>query len=394
MKKTWTLIFASIFLFALSFILRLYKIDNPVADWHSWRQADTAAVSRNFIKNGFTPLFPRFDSLETLKDGGIENPERYFFAEFPIYNILTYPFYKNFGVNEIYARLVNIFFSSLTAVALFLLCRLFTKDKIAFTAGLFFAIIPYNIYYGRVIMPDPLHVFFIVTTFLSYVYYLKKSPQPIYLVLAGIAYAGALLTKPYALVLLLPLFALAWQKYRWQWWRQLSTWLPLIIALIPFALWRYHVAQYPEGSFGTAWLFNSTNIRFTGAFWRWLIAERLNRIILGIGGFVLVIIGLFFNREKAKSSFFYWWLLAVWIFFIVIATGNVTHDYYQLPIVPSLCFFAATGFWAIIDLGKNVFNKILYAGGALALVLMMLAFGWYEVRGFFNINNPAIVAAG
>jgi hypothetical protein len=29
-----------------------------------------------------------------------------------------------------------------------------------------------------------------------------------------------------------------------------------------------------------------------------------------------------------------------------------------------------------------------------ALVGMMLAFGWFEVRGFYQINNPAIVEAG
>ena len=28
------------------------------------------------------------------------------------------------------------------------------------------------------------------------------------------------------------------------------------------------------------------------------------------------------------------------------------------------------------------------------LGVLSLAFGWFEVRGFFNINNPAIVEAG
>ena len=34
------------------------------------------------------------------------------------------------------------------------------------------------------------------------------------------------------------------------------------------------------------------NIRFTGAFFRWLIFERLNRIIFATGGFVLFILGI------------------------------------------------------------------------------------------------------
>ncbi len=45
----------------LSFILRLYHITYPIADWFSWRQADTAAVARNYVKNGIDPLRPRYD---------------------------------------------------------------------------------------------------------------------------------------------------------------------------------------------------------------------------------------------------------------------------------------------------------------------------------------------
>ena len=40
---------ALVFLILLvGLLLRLYRFDNPIADWHSWRQADTSAVSRNF----------------------------------------------------------------------------------------------------------------------------------------------------------------------------------------------------------------------------------------------------------------------------------------------------------------------------------------------------------
>jgi len=36
----------------VAFVFRLYKINIPLADLHSWRQVDTAAVARNFAKNG------------------------------------------------------------------------------------------------------------------------------------------------------------------------------------------------------------------------------------------------------------------------------------------------------------------------------------------------------
>ena len=38
--------------------VRLYKITSPIGDWHSWRQADTSAVTRNFVKYGSDLLHP------------------------------------------------------------------------------------------------------------------------------------------------------------------------------------------------------------------------------------------------------------------------------------------------------------------------------------------------
>jgi hypothetical protein len=77
--------------FILSFILiiglaaRLYKINNPVADWHSWRQADTASVSRNFISRGIDVFSPRYHDISTVQTG-IFNPEGYRLVE-PDFNI-------------------------------------------------------------------------------------------------------------------------------------------------------------------------------------------------------------------------------------------------------------------------------------------------------------------
>jgi len=83
-------------IFALALLLRLYKIDNPIADWHSWRQADTAAVSRNFLKYGFNPLYPRFDDLSCTASMR-ENPQGWRFVEFPIFNLIHAGLFKVFN---------------------------------------------------------------------------------------------------------------------------------------------------------------------------------------------------------------------------------------------------------------------------------------------------------
>lgn len=74
--------------------------------------------------------------------------------------------------------------------------------------------------------------------------------------------------------------------------------------------------------------------------------------------------------------------------------GNVTHDYYQLPIVPVGCYFMAKGFDWLLRQGVDWISKIINISLACSFVLIMLAFGWYEVRGYFNINRWEIVDAG
>jgi len=380
-------------LFVISFLPRLYRIDNPVADWHSWRQADTAAVSRNFIKSGFNPLLPQFDALNSLNGMSDQNPNRYFLAEFPIYNILTYPLYKIFGVQEVYARLVSVFFSSLTSVLLYLLVKQYSSKRSALLAGLFFAILPFSIYYGRVIMPDPLHIFFSVLTLLLVTYWLNSSSMTV-AALSGLSFAGTLLTKPYGLVLLIPIMYLILRRYGLKAFIKKSSYLFIVLGIIPFLLWRWHIAQHPEGQFGTDWLFNAGNIRFTGAFFRWIIFDRMNRLIFATGGFVLFWLGLIRGRNKKEGWFYYVWLVAVFIYIIIIAKGNVTHDYYQMPLLPIGCILMAKGFEFLLMFGNGLKQRIVNFFLAIGFLLLMLAFGWYEVRGYFNVNHWEIVHAG
>jgi hypothetical protein len=91
------------------FLVRLYRFDNPIADWHSWRQADTSAVSRNFVEHGYDLLHPRFDDLSNIPSGK-DNPQGYRFVEFPLYNVAQAGLFQVFGILtlEEWGRLVSI----------------------------------------------------------------------------------------------------------------------------------------------------------------------------------------------------------------------------------------------------------------------------------------------
>ena len=80
----------------LSLITRLYKVNNPVADWHSWRQADTASVTRIYVKEGIKLFYPRYHDVSSIQTG-IYNPKGYRFVEFPLFNAIHAILVNNFS---------------------------------------------------------------------------------------------------------------------------------------------------------------------------------------------------------------------------------------------------------------------------------------------------------
>nr|MBP6098848.1 hypothetical protein [Candidatus Levybacteria bacterium] len=85
MKKFGIYLIFLLFLFA--FIARLYRITNPIADWHAWRQADTSAVSKKFVQEGIDILHPKYFDISNIQSGK-DNPNGYRMVEFPILNVL------------------------------------------------------------------------------------------------------------------------------------------------------------------------------------------------------------------------------------------------------------------------------------------------------------------
>src|SRR5438132_12779397 len=76
-----------------AFLVRLYKINNPLGDWHSWRQADTASMTQIFADQGVNLLYPKYYDVSNLQTG-TDNIEGLRYVEFPIYNLAALAGYK------------------------------------------------------------------------------------------------------------------------------------------------------------------------------------------------------------------------------------------------------------------------------------------------------------
>lgn len=377
----------------LGFLLRFYKIDSPVADWHSWRQADTAAVARNFYKEGFNPFFPKYDDMSGVAEYPIPNPNRYRFVEFPIYNSLVYFLYfLNGGVDEKLARLVSIFMSLGSAIFLFLIVRKYWGITSGLLSSLVFLALPFNIYFSRVILPEPTLVFFSLGMFYFVDRWIHEDNRRLYF--ASIFFtACAFLIKPTAAFYLLPL-TYSYYKKEGKWWpipKRYYLWI--IPSLLPFLGWRIWMNQFPEGIPASKWLLNGNHIRFKPAFWRWILGDRFGREILTVTGTVLFFLGLLKKPERGG------WLLHLlalssFLFLIVFATGNVQHDYYQTLIIPALAIFLARGFVLLIKGISGFVPRIWTIPLGVLFFALTFYLGWEEVKGLYQINNGVIVEAG
>ena len=376
----------------LGLTVRLYKIDSPIADWHSWRQADTAAVTRSLLKDGFNPLIPKYDDLSNVSSNGLVNPKGYRFVEFPIYNILVYPFYLMFGVNPIFDRLVSALASLGSIIFIFLITRKYVSEFTGLLAALFFAILPFNIFFSRTTLPEPTFIFLALGMVFFVDRWIDKDDRLNYWLGLGFMTA-ALLMNPWAIFFMPPLFYAITKKVK-----SLATFFRkylvfFFLGIIPFILWRLWILQAPEGIPASDWLMNGDGIRFKPAFWWWIISERFGKEILGVTGAVLFFLGLLF-RPKSGNYFLHIWALSSFLFMVIFATGNVRHNYYQTGFLPIASIFLGIGFTKLVE-GVNGFVPRIWTI-LLALLFLPLTFyfTWKVNAEFYKVNNPVIMEAG
>ena len=374
--------------------IRLYKIENPVADWHSWRQADTASVSRVYKQEGVNLLFPCYHDVSTIQTG-MFNPKGYRFVEFPLYNVIHTYFAKNytFFSLEIWGRMVSVIASLVSSLLLFYLGKRFISTWAGVLTSFFFLFIPFNIYFSRVILPEPLAVTLGLCSLVFFVFYYdtRKSWS---LYASGFFLALGILVKPFVLFYSLPMIYLIIKKYGLKKiFREARLLIPLLIfvdmVLIPFILWRAWISNYPEGIPFWKWAFNGDRIRFRPSYWRWIYGERVGHLILGSWGLVPFVFGLL---KKTKNHFDKIFLLGAIFYLSLIATANVRHDYYQTLIIPAISLVLARGtlwMWETDKFNKNISRVIL-----LFSILIGFITGALQAKEFYNINHPEIIAAG
>lgn len=387
-----SLIFIILFsILSLGLLVRLYKIDSPIADWHSWRQVDTASVTRIYQKEGLDLLKPRYFDISMVQTG-YPNPEGLRYVEFPIFNLIHYYVLSLTPLSiEISGRLISIFFALITSLSLFVIGNKLKGRVVGLLSAATYLLLPYNIFFTRVILPDPMGVSFL-TISIAFIVYFLESEKKRYIYLFSIFFSLAMLTKPFAIFFAIPIFYLIYRKYGLK--KILSKPVysaVLFISLAPFIAWRGYM-NYGERFVGTphsSWMFNGDGIRFRPAFWYWIFGERIGNLIMGVWGVPMLMLGALTLNKKTRSLAIF--LVGSLLYLFTIATANVRHDYYQIYIIPSVSILFAFGvswFW------ENISDKKVLLVSFMISIASMFVVGWYNVRDFYKVNRPQMVTAG
>jgi len=382
-----------VFILLLAISLRLFRVNQTVLDWHSFRQADTASVTREYVKNGIDVLHPKYHDLSNIQSGQ-DNLDGYRMVEFPIIQaslaliIRTLPWIDLVTLS----RLASLLASLGTIAAIYYLGLLWSGKKVAAFAALTFAILPYSVYYSRAVLPEPFLLASSTGAIAYWHYWLVKGKWHYYWY-AFILFALALLLKPFAAFVLPVFIAIAAVQSIWRKPKHLIAALFFSATAVPLFLWRWWILQFPSGVPAADWLLNGNGIRLRPAWFRWLGYERLTKLILGYIGPVFLILSLFRTKFSERILYTSWWL-GMLAYVIVVASGNVQHDYYQNLLLPIISLTVARGMVQLAWILKNTFkiNKPWLSVNVLYAVMIVLA--TFQVKGFYQMNHSEYVKAG
>lgn len=364
----------------VAFSVRLYRVTNPLLDWHAWRQADTASVTREYLKHGIDPLRPTFLDISSTPSG-MDNPNGYRMVEFPLINIgtaLVLTLAPSLPLEQS-SRVIAIIFSVLGLAALYGLVRAISGRRVATATVLVYGVLPFSMYYSRVVLPEPILVGVMLMSLFAFERWLTLAAKRWYWIsflLLMTAYA----LKPYA-VFFIPVFAaLAYIHLSWKMILKPALWLFALATPLPMLWWRWWITQFPEGIPGSSWLFNGNDIRFKPAWVRWIFFERLHRLIAGTLGSILLMANVLQLSRKEGIVYGSWWI-GMLTYVTVFATGNVQHDYYQALLIPIVAVTLGRGavvlYHALSDRKISLIRLCIFGG----LLLLLLGYASTFVFG-------------
>jgi 4-amino-4-deoxy-L-arabinose transferase-like glycosyltransferase len=343
---------ALLLLFALALAVRLPSLDTPPVDVHHVRQADTAGIARNMLREGIDVFHPRIDWAGA--DAG------YVESELPLYGAAVAALWRALGQTYLpdhrIPRILAICFWLLGGMVLLAFVRRRLRGP-PWAYLLLYAFSPLAVVFSRNIQPDSLAVLLMLVA----IERADRSSEGEGLgpwaaaLLAGLA-AGLAIAVKGTLALLLPLLPAILLARRRPGTRRRAVLAALPALAIP-TLWYWHAHQTlgaDGASFGvwgtTAHKWGAPSLWFSVASWRAIVGSAVAQTLTPLG-VLLLIRGAVVARRQAELRMFVVAVLLTCVGFVLLTEGFVLHNYYQLSLVPFASVLCGA---ALVDAGGRL----------------------------------------
>ncbi len=345
LKYRWRLLLAAAI--AISTVVKLLHLMWPIIGWHAHRQADTAAIARNFFRTGDGILYPMIDRF-----GGVVVE-----MNFPLYPFLVSLLYSVFGLHDFLGRLLSILFSIGTIIGLYQLGSQFYSRRTAVLAASVFAIPPLNMLISSLFMPEAMLLFTIVYGLYFFSRWTNEEGA-VNAVMAWFFLSVAILVKM-PLYLGLPLLFISRLKFG-SWLKPLGNgrlWAFALAILLPAAAWYLHSHHAVAGTGHTFGIWSapgtgkwsSFRLLLDGHFYFTVFVKSIGKYHLTFFGVLMCMAGLVVAVKFKREQFAAIWLLAGLIYVMLWGNGHLPHPYYQLPLIPPMALLIGRAFDWLID---------------------------------------------
>ncbi|MBA2306103.1 MAG: glycosyltransferase family 39 protein [Acidobacteria bacterium] len=357
---------------------------SPLFDFHAWRQADTAAIARNFVEERFNPLYPQVDSRGA-------QPVGYVATGFELHAFMVALLSTIFGFSPALGRLLNVALFPLAALLIAGFVRVRYGEPESLVALFIFALgLPLTMFVDRAFMNESMLCLLSIICLWSAQSFCQRLRTGDFALLV-VGFALIAIVKPTYLIVGAPVAGLFVERFgtagliRWQ------LWAVGIVAASAGALWFSHARDLYEAtglSFGFGNKLMASEV-LSSPDYPPKLARRILQDILGPVGVLFAPAGLIAALRRGRHAES-WGVLAFVGYLVVVAAGNFHHNYYQLPMVPIGTVLTSVGVVAAVrwfnqryswqpGSAATAYAAILWVAASSTFVRNVSAHNWYEL---------------
>lgn len=369
-------------------LLRLYRIDTPLAEFHSWRQVESANIAQLFVNDEGNLI----EKLHTMS-----NSTHY--IEFPLYNYIfaklhvLIPFFSLTTAG----RIVSTIFSLLTITSIYYIARKESSLLTATVAAVIFAIFPFFVFFSRAILPEvPAVALAMAAVALCHQSFTKNSAwkQYLYIVSSALSLALGIMIKPPVIVFIIPIIFLFIRTYELTITKRGVSYLYIFLTIIPIIAWLAFL-NFPTVLPGETSLFSTVytaqgeaeSILFSPLFFRTVFFERITNVILGGLMFFPLAAGLITKRQPFLFTSIG---ISSIIFLLVFQGGNLLYTYYQIVILPAIALYIGLGIHTLWRQKGHMVSTFTLIPVLSLIIVASMFFSFSTVRTYYAYSEDLI----